>query len=212
MKVKNDHRSKFSNLSNWKKEAWKKSGLQRISREPRERIDSRVWKTEIGSLLWSFWLGKLPNDEKATPKERWALFLEKKCYERGKERKKIAKIKPSLLMVNNYAWLITLLFSFSWMLSGYYMYIETSFPRKPNDKAWLISPKYTPAPNGKCFNFWYHMSGRHIGSLNVYLKDSIRLGKMVWNETGNQGSSWLQAKAPIKTNLPFQVWLKRVLL
>lgn len=91
------------------------------------------------------------------------------------------------------------------MLSGYYMYIETSFPRKPNDKAWLISPKYTPAPNGKCFNFWYHMSGRHIGSLNVYLKDSIRLGKMVWNETGNQGSSWLQAKAPIKTNLPFQV-------
>ena len=30
MKVKSDHRSKFSNLSNWK-EAWKKSGLQRDS-------------------------------------------------------------------------------------------------------------------------------------------------------------------------------------
>ena len=28
MRVKNDHRSKFSNLSNWKEEAWKKSGLQ----------------------------------------------------------------------------------------------------------------------------------------------------------------------------------------
>ena len=28
MKVKCDHRSKFSNLSNWKEEAWKKSGLQ----------------------------------------------------------------------------------------------------------------------------------------------------------------------------------------
>ena len=27
MKVKCDHRSKFSNLSNWKEEAWKKSGL-----------------------------------------------------------------------------------------------------------------------------------------------------------------------------------------
>ena len=25
MKVKNDHHSKFSNLSNWKKEAWKKN-------------------------------------------------------------------------------------------------------------------------------------------------------------------------------------------
>ena len=30
-KVKCDHRSKFSNLSNWKEEAWKKSGLQRDS-------------------------------------------------------------------------------------------------------------------------------------------------------------------------------------
>ena len=29
MKVKSDHRSKFSNLSNWKEEAWKISGLQR---------------------------------------------------------------------------------------------------------------------------------------------------------------------------------------
>ena len=28
MKVKNDHRSKFSNLSNWKEEVWKISGLQ----------------------------------------------------------------------------------------------------------------------------------------------------------------------------------------
>ena len=26
--MKCDHRSKFSNLSNWKEEAWKKSGLQ----------------------------------------------------------------------------------------------------------------------------------------------------------------------------------------
>ena len=29
MKLKRDHRSKFSNLSNWKEEAWKISGLQR---------------------------------------------------------------------------------------------------------------------------------------------------------------------------------------
>ena len=29
MTAKSDHRSKFSNLSNWKEEAWKKSGLQR---------------------------------------------------------------------------------------------------------------------------------------------------------------------------------------
>ena len=30
MKVKNDHRSKFSNLSNWKEEAWKKQDFNGI--------------------------------------------------------------------------------------------------------------------------------------------------------------------------------------
>ena len=32
MKVKNDHRSKFSNLSNWKEEAWKKKKNQGFNR------------------------------------------------------------------------------------------------------------------------------------------------------------------------------------
>ena len=30
MKVKSDHRSKFSNLSNWKEEAWKNQGFDGI--------------------------------------------------------------------------------------------------------------------------------------------------------------------------------------
>ena len=30
MKVKNDHRSEFSNLSNWKEEAWKNQGFNGI--------------------------------------------------------------------------------------------------------------------------------------------------------------------------------------
>ena len=32
IKVKNDHRSKFSNLSNWKEEAWKNQGFNGIPR------------------------------------------------------------------------------------------------------------------------------------------------------------------------------------
>ena len=41
MKVKNDHRSKFSNLRNWREEAWKISGLQRDSNPwpPRNQCD-----------------------------------------------------------------------------------------------------------------------------------------------------------------------------
>ena len=42
MKVKNDRRSRFSNLSSWKEEAWKKSGLQQDSNPwpPRYRCDA----------------------------------------------------------------------------------------------------------------------------------------------------------------------------
>ena len=59
MKVKIDHRSKFSNLSNWKEEVWKTSGLQR-SLNPwlsRYRCDARpteLWSNTLGarSICW----------------------------------------------------------------------------------------------------------------------------------------------------------------
>ena len=51
--MKNDHRSKFSNLSNWKEEAWKKSGLQRDSNPWPPRCRCVAPPTE----LWSHTLG-----------------------------------------------------------------------------------------------------------------------------------------------------------
>ena len=56
IKVKNDHRSKFSNLSNWKEEAWKKSRLQRDSNPWRPRYRCDALPTE----LWSHTLTSLP--------------------------------------------------------------------------------------------------------------------------------------------------------
>ena len=53
MKVKCDHRSKFSNLSNWKEEAWKKSGLQRDSNP----WPPRYWCDALPTGLWSHTLG-----------------------------------------------------------------------------------------------------------------------------------------------------------
>ena len=60
MKVKCDHRSKFSNLSNWKEEAWKKkSRRQRDSNPwpPRYRCDAlptELWSHTLGarSIYW----------------------------------------------------------------------------------------------------------------------------------------------------------------
>ena len=59
MKVNSGHRSKFSNFSNWKEEAWKKSGLQRDSNPwpPRYRCDAlptELWSQTLGarSIYW----------------------------------------------------------------------------------------------------------------------------------------------------------------
>ena len=54
MTVKNDHRSKFSNLSNWKEEAWKNQGFNGIrTRDLRDTgaMLSTNWamKAHIGS-------------------------------------------------------------------------------------------------------------------------------------------------------------------
>ena len=54
LKVKNNHRSKFFNLSNWKEEAWKKkSELQRDSNP----WPPRCWCVALPTELWSHTLG-----------------------------------------------------------------------------------------------------------------------------------------------------------
>ena len=47
------------------------------------------------------------------------------------------------------------------------MYIEASAPSKQGDKARLMSPTYTDN-SAICVQFWYHMYGNGIGTLNVY--------------------------------------------
>ena len=42
--------------------------------------------------------------------------------------------------------------------TGYYIFIETSAPRKVGDKAWLKSGQ-VPATTGSCLTFWYNMYG-----------------------------------------------------
>ena len=58
MKVKSDHRSKFSNLSNWKEDAWKNQGFNGI--RTRDLRDT-------GALLYQL-------SYEATHWERWSLF------------------------------------------------------------------------------------------------------------------------------------------
>ena len=63
------------------------------------------------------------------------------------------------------------------LIAGYYMYIETSTGLVGN-KAVLVSPRYQQAYSTAKLSFWYHMYGRTIGRLSVYLNDGINRTRM----------------------------------
>ncbi|XP_055361569.1 MAM domain-containing glycosylphosphatidylinositol anchor protein 2 isoform X2 [Betta splendens] len=103
---------------------------------------------------------------------------------------------------------------------GFYMYIETSRPRLEGDKARLLSPTFNtnskvssnPHSPTYCLAFYYHMYGKHIGALNVLLrqKGQTVTEVSVWSLTGNQGSRWMQAKVTIHPTTAFQIVMEGV--
>lgn len=69
------------------------------------------------------------------------------------------------------------------------MYIEASSPRRPGQKAQLLSPIYNPSNQPSCLKFWYNMHGRTMGSLVVYTVIG-GVSSQVWNRTGNGSESF----------------------
>ncbi|XP_030070746.1 MAM domain-containing glycosylphosphatidylinositol anchor protein 2 [Microcaecilia unicolor] len=98
---------------------------------------------------------------------------------------------------------------------GFYMYIETSRPRLDGEKARLLSPIFNVAPKNPygatntayCFSFYYHMYGRHIGVLNVFLrlKGQATIEHPLWSSNGNKGNHWNQAYINIHPTTSFQL-------
>ena len=77
---------------------------------------------------------------------------------------------------------------------GSYMYIETSSPRVAGDNAKL---ELSVSANGElsCLEFYYHMYGGTMGTLNVFSG-----GAIVFNVSGNHGNHWIKAEITIKWN------------
>lgn len=125
----------------------------------------------------------------------FALFLRTLIFDQEREH--------TLTMVL----IICAYFVLSFGLTGYYMYIEASSPRKKGDNAMIGSAVFTPTSTCKV-RFFYHMYGRHIGTLNVYTRTNIT-GPMnkIWTKTGNQGDKWVKATASISVSKNFQVSL-----
>ena len=60
-----------------------------------------------------------------------------------------------------------------------------AFDHKADETAVLTTSIIGPT----CVQFWYHMKGKDIGSLKVYIQTN-ETKTLVWNTTGEQGDKW----------------------
>ncbi|CAF3769976.1 unnamed protein product, partial [Adineta steineri] len=90
---------------------------------------------------------------------------------------------------------------------GYYMYVETSLPRKPGDVARLISPTYPASKEYNCLQFYYHQLGADVDRLNVYKRDvggSLTPTK-IFTAIGDRFDEWHVMEINIVPARPFNI-------
>ena len=76
---------------------------------------------------------------------------------------------------------------FLFIYQGKYLFLEASDYRA-GERAILVINISGPGKS-ICVQFWYHMKGRDIGSLKVYIQTN-ETKTLVWNTTGEQGDKW----------------------
>lgn len=55
-----------------------------------------------------------------------------------------------------------------------------------------------------CLQFWYHMYGKEIGSLNIYIQINGSEARL-WSQKGNIKDRWIYAQVPITERRRFRV-------
>jgi len=89
--------------------------------------------------------------------------------------------------------------------TGAYMYIESSAPQRPNDKAWMVSEQQTDT-SPLCMTFYYSMNGANVGTLNIFVMTGNSLPTTpIWTKSGNQGRQWQMGQTSISPGSPFRV-------
>ncbi|ROT72905.1 putative MAM domain-containing protein 2-like [Penaeus vannamei] len=93
-------------------------------------------------------------------------------------------------------------------MMGGYAFIDSSYPRRPGDKARLMSQEFqgTNPDSPLCMRFWTHMFGNGIGSLRVIIFDvNTDEDKVIWQISGEAGNAWYQGQVPIASPSPFKI-------
>ncbi|XP_022647154.1 MAM and LDL-receptor class A domain-containing protein 1-like isoform X1 [Varroa destructor] len=96
--------------------------------------------------------------------------------------------------------------------TGGYIYIDSQYPRRPQDKAQLISPtlKATGVNNPICMRFATHMFGNGVGTLRVLtrIEGSEEPPKTLWEMTGEATNQWYLAQLQVASTEPIQLVLE----
>lgn len=80
--------------------------------------------------------------------------------------------------------------------AGYYAHIETSYPAREDDSARMFSLPYT-FNKANCFSFWYHMYGRDVGKLSMFIRWTDGTEVKMWSESYDQGDRWFKASVSL---------------
>jgi len=88
--------------------------------------------------------------------------------------------------------------------SGYYIYLETSWPARHGYTSTLSSGWYEPSES-RCLTFWYNMYGHSVGSLRVYITDDMDVKKLLWLRSGQQGQEWRKSAIEISSTSKYKV-------
>lgn len=90
-------------------------------------------------------------------------------------------------------------------VTGSYLFVEASPPRKPGERARIATPLSAKA-SGQCLQFWYHMYGKDMGTLQVHAIDNrtMTTSKLLWTKSGDQGKIWALEHVPLP-QIPVQM-------
>ena len=87
------------------------------------------------------------------------------------------------------------------------MFADSSYPRRPLDKARLLSPDLPPLFGGRafCFRFWIYMFGPGVGTLRVLRLSNGNAPEELWRLSGQAGEQWHQGLVTVTSNVTFKV-------
>lgn len=97
--------------------------------------------------------------------------------------------------------------------TGHFLYFEASWssrsskPLKNGDRVILISPLIMASQ--VCLKFAYHMYGKSINALEVFIRRGKHYRK-VWSKEGEQGEDWHIAEIDLAVNIEYKISIEAV--